>query len=76
MSVKSTDEILAVFSVELVVQEHKEGGPIVAITSLPEFKPSEAFSLFKKLQIKFKGGKESPPLINLSLRGTVVRTPA
>ena len=69
MSVKSTDEILAVFSVELVVQEHEEGGPIVAITSLPEFtplpefKPSQAFSLFKKLQIKFKGGKESPPLI-------------
>ena len=55
--------------VELVVQEHKEGGPIVAISSLPEFKPptnhqmsslnvfqfpSEVFSLFEKLQIDFK----------------------
>ena len=69
-----TDEIVYVYSVELVVQEHEEGGPIVAISSLPEFKPppghqmsslnvfqfpSEAFSLFEKLQINFKGGKES-----------------
>ena len=73
LRVKSTDEIEYVYSVELVVQEHKEGGPIVAISSLPEFKPppghqmsslnvfqfpSEAFSLFEKLQIDFKGGKE------------------
>ena len=69
MRFKLTDEIVYVYSVELVVQEQEEGGSIVAIsslpefTSLPEFKPSEAFSLFKKLQIKFKGGKESPPLI-------------
>ena len=90
-----TDEIEFVYSVELVVQEHEEGGPIVAISSLPEFKPppghqmsslnmfqfpSEVFSLFEKLQINFKGGKESlsksSPLINVSLRGTVVLAPA
>ena len=93
MSVKLTDDIVAVYSVELVVQEQEEG-PIVAITSLPEFKPPtnhqmsslnvfqfppEAFSLFEKLQIDFKGGKEtlskSSPLKN-SLRGTVVLAPA
>ena len=97
MSVKSTDEIEYVYSVELVVQEHEEGGPIVAISSLPELKPPpghqmsslnmfqfppEAFSLFEKLQIDFKGGKESlqksSALINVSLRGirTVVLAPA
>ena len=69
-----TEEIGGVYSVELVVQEHEEGGPIVAISSLPEFKPppnhqmssinvfqfpSEVFSLFEKLQINFKGGKET-----------------
>ena len=68
-----TDEIVHVYSVELVVQEHEEGGPIVAISSFPEFKPptnhqmsslkisqfpSEALSLFEKLQIDF-GEKES-----------------
>ena len=73
MKVNSTDKIAYVFSVELVVQEQKEGGPIVAITSLPDFKPppghqmsllktsqfpSEVFSLFEKLQINFKGGKK------------------
>ena len=90
-----TDEIAYVYSVELVVQEQEEGGPIVAISSLPEFKPPrnhqmsslnvfqfppEAFSLFEKLQIDFKGEKESlsksSPVINVSLRGTVVLAPA
>ena len=74
LRVKFTDQIPKIYSVELVVQEHKEGGRIVAITSLPEFKPpsnhqmsllktsqfpSKVFSLFEKLQIDFKGGKES-----------------
>ena len=95
MRVKSTDEIAYVYSVELVVQEQEEGGPIVAISSIPEFKPppnhnmsslneyqfpSEAFSLLKKLQIKFKikGGKETkrPPINSFYLRGTVVFAPA
>ena len=72
--VNFTDEIKFVYSVELVVQEHEEGGPIVAITPLPDFKPpqnhqmsslnviqfpSEAFSLFQKLQIDFNGEKDS-----------------
>ena len=72
--VSSTDEIKFVYSVELVVQEHEEGGPIVAITSFPDFKPPqnhqmsslnvlqfppEALSLFQKLQIDFNGEKDS-----------------
>ena len=95
MSVKSTDEILFVYSVELVVQKHEKRGPVAAMSSLPEFKPppghqmsslngsefsSEAFSLFEKLQINFKGRKASlsktPPINHFSLRGTVVLAPA
>ena len=68
LRVKFTDEILKIYSVVLVVQEFQEGGRIVAISSLPEFKPppnhqmsllktsefpSEVFSLFEKLQIDF-----------------------
>ena len=67
------DQIKYVYSVELVVQEHEEGGPIVAITPFPDFKPQnhqmsslnvfqfppEAISLFKKLQIDFNGEKGS-----------------
>ena len=97
MSVKSTDEILFVYSVELVVQKHEKRGPVAAMSSLPEFKPppghqisslkmsqfpSEAFSLFKKLQIGFIayeaddiGGKESlsksSPINQFSLRETI-----
>ena len=59
---------------ELVVQEQEEGGPIVAISILPDFKPPpnhhmsslnvfqfplEAFSLFERLEINFKGEKEA-----------------
>ena len=72
--VNFTDQIMFVFSVELVVQEHEEGGRIVAITPFPDFKPPqnhqmsslnvfqfppETLSLFQKLQIDFNGEKDS-----------------
>jgi len=70
------DQIAQFFSVVLVVQEQNEEGPIVAITSFPEFKPpkgnqlsslntlefpSEALSLLQQLQISFKEAPLTSP---------------